>query len=141
MLATDDETGNGIITLSYWRSMQHLHEFARSPVHQAGWKWFERSTKTHPHLSMMHEVYALPKGHWENLYVNFTPFGMGKSTWQISFPRLTEMRVGQIQHLVKPNFDDPGSKTSESIASALVSAKGPRWKTMGSRMGWEGKLE
>lgn len=78
MLATDDEAGNAIITLSYWRSMQHLHEFARSPVHRAGWEWFERTTKTHPHLSMMHEVYALPKGHWENVYTNFTPFGMGK---------------------------------------------------------------
>ena len=80
MLATDDEAGNAIITLSYWKSMQHLHEFAQSPVHRSGWEWFDRTTKTHPHLSMMHEVYALPKGHWENIYTNFTPFGMGEGS-------------------------------------------------------------
>ncbi|KAL9101128.1 MAG: hypothetical protein Q9187_009277, partial [Circinaria calcarea] len=79
MLATDDETGNAIITLSYWKSMAHLHEFAQGPAHREGWDWFNRMTKSHPHLGMMHEVYAMPKGHWENIYKNFTPFGMGQT--------------------------------------------------------------
>ncbi|MCJ1401655.1 hypothetical protein MMC11_004872 [Xylographa trunciseda] len=78
MLATDDETGKAIITLSYWRSMAHLHAFARRPAHRAGWDWFNRMTQSHPHLGMMHEVYAMPKGHWENIHKNFTPFGMGQ---------------------------------------------------------------
>lgn len=59
--------------------MAHLHAFARGPAHQAGWTWFNKVTKTHPHLGMMHEVYAIPKGHWENIYKNITPFGMGES--------------------------------------------------------------
>lgn len=62
--------------------MAHLHEFARGPAHQEGWRWFEKMTKTHAHLSFMHEVYAMPKGHWENVYRNFTPFGMGEF-WEL----------------------------------------------------------
>lgn len=78
MLATDDETGNAIITLSYWKSMAYLNAFAQGPAHRAGWEWFNRMTRSHPHLGMMHEVYAMPTGHWENIYKNFTPFGMGE---------------------------------------------------------------
>ena len=32
----------------------------------------------HPHLGIMHEVYAAPPGSWENISVNFAPFGMGE---------------------------------------------------------------
>lgn len=32
----------------------------------------------HDHLGIMHEVYAAPAGAWENINVNFVPFGMGE---------------------------------------------------------------
>lgn len=37
---------------------------------QRSWSWWNRNTKTHPHLSIYHEVYHAPAGHWENIYVN-----------------------------------------------------------------------
>ncbi|MCJ1392524.1 hypothetical protein MMC18_005392 [Xylographa bjoerkii] len=121
MLATDNETGNAIITLSYWRSMANLHAFARGPAHRAGWEWFNKMTQSHPHLGMMHEVYAMPKGHWESVYKNFTPFGMG----QIKRP---------IQGQTVP-------EEKESLLSPLVMASGLRWKSMTSRMAWAGELK
>lgn len=67
-----------VLTLSYWKDLDSLNAFAQGPLHKAGWAWWNKSTKTLPHLGIMHEVYAAPKGNWENIYVNFRPFGMGK---------------------------------------------------------------
>lgn len=67
-----------MITISYWRSAGHLHAFARGAAHRKGWDWFQRSTKQHPHLGIMHELYSVPAGHWENTYLNFNPFCMGE---------------------------------------------------------------
>ena len=78
LLSTENETGNTIITISYWKSIEHLHTFARGPAHRAGWDWANKALKGHPYLGIMHELYSAPKGHWENIYANFKLFGMGK---------------------------------------------------------------
>lgn len=70
------DTG-AVITLSYWKSMDHLHAFARGDAHRQGWDWWNKTVKEHDHLGIMHEVYAVPTSHWENIYVNMHPFGMG----------------------------------------------------------------
>lgn len=41
-------------------------------------------TKTHPYLSIMHEVYEAPKGHWENIHMNNQLVGLCMSTWKES---------------------------------------------------------
>jgi hypothetical protein len=57
--------------------MAHLQAFALGPAHRKGWDLFAATTKQNPHIGIMHETYAVPKGHWETVYLNFTPFGMG----------------------------------------------------------------
>ena len=137
MLATDDETANAIITLSYWRSMAHLQAFANGPAHRAGWDWFNRTIKTHPRLSMMHEVYVLPSGHWENIYKNFAPFSMGR--WMTSRCGLiANQMTGQTKFL--PEKDAEGHAGAETLMSPFVTASGPRWASMKSRMGWVGNI-
>lgn len=32
--------------------------------------WWNNVTKEYPYLSIMHEMYHAPKGHWENIYAN-----------------------------------------------------------------------
>ena len=68
--------GFGLITLSYWRTFEGLHTFAHAPVHREGWDWWNQITKSHPHMGIMHETYAVPKGRWENVYQAFWPIGM-----------------------------------------------------------------
>jgi hypothetical protein len=137
MLATDDETGNAIITLSYWRSMAHLHEFARGPAHQAGWQWFEKMTKTNPHLSFMHEVYAMPKGHWENVYRNFTPFGMGRFgaqqrrvTWRLTWEQ-AKLDFPLSKHYQRRKMKQ--TRFSSTHLYPLLDHGGARW-----RIDWHG---
>jgi hypothetical protein len=71
-------TGVTGVSLSYWKTVDGLHTFASSPAHRDGWNWWNRNVEQHPHLGIMHEVYAAPPNAWENIYVNFVPFGMGK---------------------------------------------------------------
>lgn len=67
------------VVLSYWRSVEGLQAFTVGPKHREGWDWWNRTVYEHPHLGIMHEVYAAPPGAWENINVNFIPFGIGKS--------------------------------------------------------------
>lgn len=46
------------------------------------WNWWNASYKTHPHLSIYHENYHVPKGHWENVYINSHPSHLGSSSFK-----------------------------------------------------------
>ncbi|OCK90339.1 uncharacterized protein K441DRAFT_579923, partial [Cenococcum geophilum 1.58] len=63
-------TTNENLTVMYFRSIEHLHAFAVSPLHRAGWNWWNRFVVDHPHLSIWHEMYAAPAGRWESIYIN-----------------------------------------------------------------------
>lgn len=85
----------------------------------------------------MHEVYAAPRGQWENIYVNFRPFGMGELSLSLrdgssfvgrwSLGLHTWHGVGQIQAV------DPGDENG-GLKSVLVPAKGARSRSMLGRM-------
>ena len=85
MEGTTPDTGNMVVSLSYWENVESLHAFAQGPAHRAGWDWWNRTEKQLAHIGIMHDVYAAPKGHWENIYLNFRPFGMGE--WICSFEK------------------------------------------------------
>ena len=70
--------GNVLVTISYWKSIEHLHAFAHGPTHRLGWDWWAAQNKKYPHIGIMHETYGVPTGAWENIYQNFQPFGMGE---------------------------------------------------------------
>ena len=65
--------------------MDGLLAFSTGPAHRDGWNWWNRVVKEHPHLGIMHEVYDAPPGAWENIYVNFPPFGIGEAFHFIGF--------------------------------------------------------
>ncbi|KAK3312831.1 hypothetical protein B0H66DRAFT_381233 [Apodospora peruviana] len=64
-------TSNQIMVICYFRSAQAIHDYAHGPVHRRAWNWWNSIVKTHPHLSIMHEMYHVPKKNWENIYVNY----------------------------------------------------------------------
>lgn len=106
--------------------MESLHAFAQGPAHRAGWNWWNRTVKQHPHIGIMHEVYAAPKGHWENIYVNCPPFGMGESDPSGGVQvQSAYIMIGQTSYSVAGQDD---------LRKSLVEAKGSQWGTMLSRM-------
>ncbi|UKZ65865.1 uncharacterized protein TrAtP1_007055 [Trichoderma atroviride] len=63
-------TANSIATCCYFRTVEDVHRFAHSPLHREAWDWWNNITASHPHLSIMHEMYNAPAKGWENIYVN-----------------------------------------------------------------------
>jgi hypothetical protein len=66
------------MVLVYFRSREELEAFAHGPSHRQAWDWWHSITATHPHLSIMHEVYHAPAGHWENIWINNHLSGIGE---------------------------------------------------------------
>lgn len=77
--ANERQTNNQVMVLCYFRSVEDLHAYAHGPLHRRAWTWWNSITKSHPHLSIMHEVYHAPKKQWENIFVNNHLTGIGKS--------------------------------------------------------------
>ena len=79
----------------------------------------------------MHEVYAAPKGHWENIYNNFKPFGMGE--WD-SFVQREESDLSCDDFAGQTLYADDATG-NEYSKSPLIPAKGKQWGSMLNRMG------
>ena len=63
----DERGAMEFMYLSYWRSIESLHAYARGPVHRAVWIWWEKTPKQHDHLGINHEIYEAEAGAWENV--------------------------------------------------------------------------
>ncbi|OJJ56089.1 hypothetical protein ASPSYDRAFT_207819 [Aspergillus sydowii CBS 593.65] len=123
-ISNNDEAHNaarGQLTVYYFRSMAGLHRFAHAPAHRAGWDWWNRTVKDHPHISIMHEVYEAPAGAWESIYINYKPIGLATAM----FP-------------VKSVGGGDGEKPKQWMGS-IVDASRANMKSAKNRLGWETK--
>jgi hypothetical protein len=77
LFITEEESGNSMIWISYWKSLEGLEAFSLADSHRVGFELFEKGKKKYPHCGIMHETYSVPKGHWETIYGNFKLFGFG----------------------------------------------------------------
>ncbi|QKX61124.1 uncharacterized protein TRUGW13939_08271 [Talaromyces rugulosus] len=114
LIATDEDCGNTMCWLSYWKDLDSLQVFANGPVHAKGMVWLNKiGLKQYPSIGIMHETYNIPKGHWETISLNTRPFGMAAT-----------------QHFVQ----DKESGETKRI-SPVVEADGKAWDRMVNRMG------
>lgn len=63
------------MVVQYWRSMDHLQRYARSPhrAHSAAWKkLFVKGTET-AEYGFLHEAFEVKAGSYECIYVNMPP--------------------------------------------------------------------
>lgn len=81
-LNTGRSTSNETATISYWRSIEDIHEFALSPVHREAWNWWNDAIANgkHSNLGIMHEVFEIPKNGFESIYLNYHPTGLAATT-------------------------------------------------------------
>lgn len=78
-------TANQLMFATYFRTLEDVHAYAHGPLHREVWDWWNSITKSHPYLSIMHEVYQAPKNHWENIYINNHLTGIGGSSLAFCF--------------------------------------------------------
>jgi hypothetical protein len=70
-------TGNDLLTVMYFKTAEGVHAFAHDPCHRDGWLWWNKIVATSPYISIWHELYVAPKGHYESIYVNTEPILFG----------------------------------------------------------------
>jgi hypothetical protein len=68
----------GAMVTQYWRSFEHLVEYAQSrdAVHLPAWKAFNQSVGNDGTVGIWHETYYVAKGQYESVYVNMPRFGL-----------------------------------------------------------------
>jgi hypothetical protein len=78
--ANDRPASNEIMIVMYFKSYEDLYRFAHEDAHRGAWNWWNGLVKDGKDgcLSIAHEVYAVPKGKWENVYVNYAASGFGE---------------------------------------------------------------
>jgi hypothetical protein len=70
-------TGNELLTVMYFKTAEGVHAFAHDPLHREGWLWWNKIIASTPYISIWHELYVAPKGHYESIYVNSEPILLG----------------------------------------------------------------
>jgi hypothetical protein len=73
--------GNPIIYLQYWRSYEALEQYAHDAgkKHRSAWTEFHRSIATNGDVGIWHETYRIAPAHYECVYINMPPFGLGRT--------------------------------------------------------------
>lgn len=68
--------------ISYWRSIEAIHNFAYGPLHRKAWDWWSGlAQKDNMHLGINHEIFGAGPGQWEAIYINHQPTLMGATTF------------------------------------------------------------
>ncbi|KAF2477632.1 uncharacterized protein BDR25DRAFT_274927 [Lindgomyces ingoldianus] len=122
---TGDDKGVTMVWISYWKSLDGLHQFAHEGAHLKGWRWWEKEGgEKLPHVGVMHEAYEVPAGNWENIFHNFKPFAIGNTKFALKRPS-TELEEAQ----------EKGETVKFVSGLSAVPAKAKEWKSMETRMG------
>jgi hypothetical protein len=89
-VSTDDATKPVGLQIIYFKDLEHCYKFAHSAAtHRKGWEWFNGMGKGVECVSIAHEVFDVPRGRWENIWVNAKPYGFGTYLhWGIAVGRI-----------------------------------------------------
>lgn len=120
MFERKDERGaREFVFISYWRSIESLHDFAHSGLHRATWLWWEKNIKRMDAVGINHEIFQAEPGAWENVYVNFQPTMLGATSF------------------LKKGDKVVGGKVDEEWIHPLVNAKKGKLAKSSGRLGWD----
>jgi hypothetical protein len=92
--------GRTILTLQYWKSVEHLNAYAknRNAAHLPAWAAFNRAIGKSGDVGVWHETYRVQQGSFETVYVNMPPFGLAKATKAVPASGRRESAQGRMQH-------------------------------------------
>lgn len=70
-----------VLVVQYWRSFDHLHEYAtnKSSKHLPAWQKFNKAIGTSGDVGIWHETYLVRAGEYENVYGNMPAYGLGQA--------------------------------------------------------------
>jgi heme-degrading monooxygenase HmoA len=106
--------------ISYWRTIDAIHNFAYGPLHRKAWEWWNGLTqKESMHLGINHEIFAAGPHQWEAIYLNHQPTLLGACTY---------LRKGD--KLV-------GGTVPDTYLNGLMDARKGKLRGSAGRLGWQ----
>ncbi|USG67160.1 DUF4188 domain-containing protein [Brevibacillus ruminantium] len=70
----------GPVLIQYWRSFEHLEQYARgSDAHLTAWRKFNQTIAKTGNVGFFHETYLVDAGKYECMYVNMPVYGLAKA--------------------------------------------------------------
>lgn len=81
-LGAEDGIGRTSVMVQYWRSKEHLYNYARNrnSEHLPAWRNFNKRIGLNGDVGVWHEMYEVPRASIHSLYENMPAFGLGKVT-------------------------------------------------------------
>jgi hypothetical protein len=67
---------NHVGLLQYWRSFDALESWSRRPPHSDWWREVVDRGRSRDDFGLYHEVYLIPRGNLETIYLNCRPLGL-----------------------------------------------------------------
>jgi len=98
LLAYEQWFGRTTIMIQYWKSFEHLEQYAKNKtaVHLPVWAEFNKKVGQSGDVGIWHETYLSGKGRFECLYNNMPQFGLGKAGAHIKVAERLETAKGRI---------------------------------------------
>jgi hypothetical protein len=81
LLHVESWGGQPSLMVQYWRSFDHLHDYARqrNAEHLPAWADFNRKIASNGDVGIWHETYLVKAGQYEAVYNNMPEFGLAKA--------------------------------------------------------------
>lgn len=79
----DRQAANETMVFIYFENEEALHTYSHGPLHTKAMEWWNQTAAKHKYIGIMHEVFACPKQHWEGVYINYHPTGLGATSKEV----------------------------------------------------------
>jgi hypothetical protein len=86
------------VQIQYWRSRQHLMDYARSKdrAHLPAWRHFNQIVAATNAIGIWHETYLIRAGEYECIYGNTPVMGLAKAATRVDVSGTTQTAAGRL---------------------------------------------
>ncbi|MEM7020723.1 MAG: DUF4188 domain-containing protein [Pseudomonadota bacterium] len=97
-LGVESGFGRTTIMMQYWRSFEHLENYAKdkSREHLPAWAAFNKAVASNGDVGIWHETYRVRPGDYECVYNNMPPFGLGNAMQLVPAMDLRNTAAGRM---------------------------------------------
>lgn len=84
--------------VQYWRSFEHLREYARDPEmgHLDAWQDFNQNRRGDGDVGVWHEAFLVRDGEYEAIYVNMPEYGLGDAAQLVPASGTDQTAAGRL---------------------------------------------
>ncbi|CEH18881.1 Protein of unknown function DUF4188 [Ceraceosorus bombacis] len=123
---TERSSNNTLMTAFYFTDYEKLDRWTRASAHGSAIKWWDEGVKQgkYKHLTIAHELYRVPRGHFESVYVNSALLGLSSTSVKTDHGwvrPVVDASIGPLrtsrgrQAGIQASSDSPGKNDKASI--------------------------